>query len=475
MFRTLRNRLILSHILPPLVIIPVMGIALIYVLETQFLIPRLASNLLGDARLLSEITRAEYTFWGNPVFFERLLGRVEMDPSIRVMFLSRDGVLLFSNDPADRPQLGRQVSIPGLADIQGGSEMVTIQYSSRLILTDLIDVFTPVFSPNQQVIGIVRVSYHVASSSDLLPQMRSVIILILLVGLALGLILGLLLAVNIGKPVRKVTQAIYDLGQGNRREPLAEQGPLELRAQIRAINYLVERLFNLEQSRRQLLANLVHELGRPLGALHAAIQALSRGAGKDPALLTDLTEGMDEEVLQMQAILTDLTHLHDQVLGTLELNREVVSTGRWLQKTLTPWREAAGQKGVEWIEEIPTDLPEVLIDPGRLAQAVGNLASNAVKYTPAGGSITVSTGTQDTQLWIRFLDTGVGIAPEDQEKVFTPFYRGSQGSRIKQGMGLGLSIARDLVIAHGGRIEVESTPGAGSRFTIWVPLTPIHS
>ena len=98
-----------------------------------------------------------------------------------------------------------------------------------------------------------------------------------------------------------------------------------MRDLIREVNILVTRLHSLEQARSQLLANLVHELGRPLGALRSAIQALHRGADKDPALYQDLTVGMDEEAARMQNILIDLTHLHDQILGPLELNLEKIS------------------------------------------------------------------------------------------------------------------------------------------------------
>jgi signal transduction histidine kinase len=105
----------------------------------------------------------------------------------------------------------------------------------------------------------------------------------------------------------------------------------------------------------------------------------------------------------------------------------------------------------------------------RFAQVIGNLASNAVKYTPAGGSVSVDAGQEDGQVWIRFSDSGPGIPTEEHEKIFLPFYRSSSGKRIKQGMGLGLSIAKDLVTAHGGHISLESSPGAGSRFTVWLP------
>jgi two-component system sensor histidine kinase BaeS len=269
--------------------------------------------------------------------------------------------------------------------------------------------------------------------------------------------------------LQNVTQAIYGLAHSGKSDPLAEQGPAELRDLTRSVNVLVARLSSLEMARRQLLANLVHELGRPLGALRSAIQALSGGAGKDPQLLADLTRGMDEEAARMQHILEDLAQLHYQVVGSLELARQPINLGDWLPGVLISWEQAAREKHLDWQTNLPQDLPSIYADPVRLAQVVGNLVSNAIRYTPSGGSVFVAAGAEDRQVWVRVEDSGPGIKEEERERIFTPFYRGDQGRRLKEGMGLGLSIARDLAQAHGGRIEVESKPGSGSRFILWLP------
>jgi len=285
-----------------------------------------------------------------------------------------------------------------------------------------------------------------------------------------GIILGWSLALNLSRPIRQVTQAINDLAHGNRQAVVEERGPEEIQLLARSFNSLNERLSSLEKARKQLLANLVHELGRPLGALRSAIQALAGGAGRDPQLLADLTTGMDDETARLQNLLEDLAHLHDQVLGTLELDYKPLSISEWLPKVVRPWQEAARDKHLDWSTEISPDLPEISADPVRLASAVENLVSNAIKYTPSGGMVSVGAGVEGAEIWISVQDSGSGIAAEEQEKVFEPFYRGNQGRRFKQGMGLGLSIARDLVEAHGGWIGLESEPGKGSRFTIHLPL-----
>jgi signal transduction histidine kinase len=470
-FDSLRSRLVLSHILPLLVMIPLVGIALVYVIETRVILPQLATKLAGDARLLKEITRAEYELWGNPYFFEFMLSRVQLEPGIRVMFLAPDGRLLYSSDTGDAGVFETYVDAPGLLRARRGEDTISTNYSIWRVNNVLIDAVSPVINSQQQLVGIVRVTYRVASLYELFLQFRELIGVVLVIALLLGGALGLLLAVSIGRPVQRVTRAIYDIASGTRAEMLVEQGPEEVRSLSRAVNYLVERLNGMEIARRQLLANLVHELGRPLGALRSAIHALSKGAGDDPQLLGELTTGMDEETARLQHVLEDLAHLHDQVLGTLEMNLKPIDLSEWLPRMLLPWGEAAHEKKLEWKAEIPADLPTVQADPVRLAQIIGNLASNAVKYTPGGKSVGVTAGTDGDWVWVRVSDSGPGISPEEQKRIFDPFYRGDTGRRIKQGMGLGLSIARDLALAHGGRLEVASQPGAGSTFTAWIPIS----
>jgi signal transduction histidine kinase len=177
---------------------------------------------------------------------------------------------------------------------------------------------------------------------------------------------------------------------------------------------------------------------------------------------------MDTQVGRLHPLLDSLTDLHDQVLGTLELQLQAVALADWLRRTVMPWRQAAHDQGLHWQIDIPDTLPAVEIDPDRMAQVVGNLLSNAIKYTPQG-TVSVEAGVRDGAVAIVVGDTGIGIDPAEQPRIFEPFYRSQRDKRFPQGMGLGLSIARDLVLAHGGRLEVESQLGQGSRFTILLP------
>jgi len=468
MLRTLRNRLILSHLLPLMIVIPLAGIAFIYVFENQVILPGLSDELVTESKLIAELASDRPELWQDADDLTDLTQRLIPQNDARLMFLDANGKLLASTDPFDKDRLGTTMREFDIAAVQKGDSTFHIDYSKGL-KAEVIDVFTPVVSSDNQVRGIVRMSYPYTTIYDELLQMRFIILGILAFALLLGIGLGSFLAVTINTPIQRVTEAINDLAQGNKLEDLDERGPAEIQSLVRSINSLYERLHNLEQARRQLLANLVHELGRPLGALRSAIQSLALGAGDDPQMLSDLTTGMDAEAIRLQYLLNNLAHMHDQVFGTLELDRQWISPSEWLPVVLRPWEEAAHKKNLEWILQIPDNLPNFEMDPFRLAQAIENLVSNAIKYTPKGGAITVSSGVRNGDFWIKVSDTGPGIAPDEQEKIFAPFYRGDQKKRIKQGMGLGLSITRDVVLAHDGEITLESALGNGSSFTIWIP------
>ena len=201
-----------------------------------------------------------------------------------------------------------------------------------------------------------------------------------------------------------------------------------------------------------------------------AAQAMLDGALEDKTLATEFLASMVSEINRLRGLLDTLAHLHDQVLGALELNRQPLDLNAWFPTILAPWREAARQKGLAWNVSIPPDLPPLKADADRLAQALGNLLSNAIKFTPPDGIVSISAGVKDAGIWMQVRDTGPGISPAEQAKIFTSFYRGQTSGRFPQGMGLGLTIAHDLVAAHQGRLEVESDLGQGSRFTIWLPL-----
>jgi two-component system sensor histidine kinase BaeS len=467
--RSLRTRLILSHVLPLLVVTPLVGITLAYLFETQVLLAGLSDELEREASLVATVASDYPQIWFDPELAQAFTARIGERLAGQVMLLSTNGTLLASTDPADQERLGQQLDVPGFREALLSGRAVRVDYGERLG-TGAAEALVPVFI-NMQATGVIRLTDALSSVYVRFPRTRTFIAWVIAAGLVVGVGLGWFLALGLERPLRRATGAITSMAEGQPLALLPEQGPREVRLLLRAFNTLAERLQSMEKARRRLLANLVHEVGRPLGALLSAVQALGGGADEDVTLRRELVGGMEAESKRMQRLVDELTHLYDQALGSLELDRRPTALSPWPTQIVAPWREAAQNKGLHWRTDLAADLPIVEIDSDRLAQALENVMSNAIKFTPPGGQVVVSAGAEAGEVWIRVRDSGPGIAPEEQACIFTPLYRGSAGRRLPQGMGLGLSIARDLVGAHGGRIQVQSAADAGSVFTIWLRAT----
>ena len=458
----LRSHFILSHILPVLVIVPLFGLLILYVVQTQLLIANISNSLTEQAEIIAEVANTQPGLWRDTAVAETYIGRISPRLEVSIMLMDASGVLLATSDPAYTAQYGQPLTYPGLDQALTGERLLAVSGAQ-------IDVTVPAMNTQEQVVGLVRVTNELDRATARFDSLRRFILAMVGLELALGVVMGLLLALNLERPLARVTAAIFAVGQGQ-ASPIPESGPTEVRQLAQAFNSLLGRLETLESSRRRLLANLVHELGRPLGALRSAVYSLRHGGDQDEVLRQELLAGMEAELARMQPMLDDLAQLHEQVLGTLHLNRQETLLVEWLAPVLAPWREAAQAKGLHWQVNVPLTLPLVPLDRARMAQAVGNLLSNAVKYSRPGGRIDVPAGREAGTIWLRVSDTGPGIPAGELAHIFDPFYRGQQETRFPQGLGLGLTIARDLVEAHGGHLEVTSRPGQGSHFTIYLPL-----
>lgn len=468
---TLRSRLILSHIFPILVILPLISGIFLYLLQTQVYLTNMASELDRQAVLISDIAGAYSEIWRYPERRQSFVESISLNASTKVTLMDQNGMLLASSDDADSGREGERVFEPDYEQFLSGGRHAVVNYNNGTIT----DVTVPVLTQNGLLAGFVRLENPLASVSQRYQELRRMTLGVLAGGLILGLAMGLLLANDIQKPIRRTTEAVYELASGRQLMPLVEEGAEETRMLLRAFNTLAERLRTLEESRRKLLANLVHELGRPLGALQSAVTALSGGADEDVQLRRELLGGMDDELHRMRSMVDDLAQLYEQELGSLELERRPVDLNEWIVRATAPWRQAALDKGLRWHAEISRNLPVMEIDADRLAQALGNLLSNAIHYTPSGGQVTLRAEERADAVVIEVVDTGPGIQTEERERIFTPFYRGKAARRFSDGMGIGLTITRELVTAHGGRLELESQPGSGSRFSIILPVASVDS
>jgi signal transduction histidine kinase len=389
--------------------------------------------------------------------------------------LQRDIILLTPNgssvtSPIALNAAERQpLTANDLAVLQSGQPLTKSQYN--LSLTDTqAEAFAPTLDAQRVIVGIVQVTDRLGDVYQSFQRIRNLVILAVLGALIVAIALAWWLAQRTERRLQGVTRAVEQVADGHAPELTPESAPHEFRGVLQAVQALSDRLKSSEELRKRLLANLVHELGRPLASLQAAIHALQQGAAQDAALREDLLHGMDDQVERLKPLLDNLASLYKQSIGPAELRREPIGLSEWLPQVLITWQAAAQAKGLIWHTHFPADLPIVSIDPNQMAQVIGNLVANAIQYTPSGGRISIEAEQAIDRAWIAVEDTGSGIAPDVSAHIFDPFYRGAPGQRFPQGMGLGLAIARDIARAHGGDITVQSAVGQGCRFTIDLPL-----
>lgn len=468
MLKSLRSRLLLNTLIPLLIIIPVTGILITYLLETQVFLGNLTAELTRQAVLVADTASAYVEIWHDPVRAQAFVTRVSPRVTAKVMLLDPAGRLIVSSDPDDSFLIGQIFNVPDVK-ILSDSEV-----KAEIVMNDkkVTEIIVPVFSgSNGVLIGFVQLANPLTNIYERSQTLRQVMIFVLAGGLILGILLSWFLAHDLERPIRQTTDAAYHLASGQNPSPLPESGLTETRVLQRAFNTLVERLQTLETSRKRLLSNLIHELGRPLGALRSASQALLGGAGDDPQLRQELVQGMDDELVRLQGLLNELSHLHEQVLGSLDLNIQPIAIESWVTGLLPPWQRLAADKHLQWeIEFDPTTPQTANFDPDRMAQVLENLFSNSIRYTPPCGHLWLKTSSSEDGWQISIRDDGPGIDSEEADRIFEPFQRGKSAQRLPEGMGLGLSIARDLVQAHQGTLTFTSEPGKGSCFVVRLPV-----
>jgi signal transduction histidine kinase len=235
-----------------------------------------------------------------------------------------------------------------------------------------------------------------------------------------------------------------------------------------AFNRMSAELQNLEQSRRDLVANVSHELKTPIAAIRAHLENLLDGVEHpDPHTL----QVMLSQTERLSRLIEQLLELSRLESGELPLQREDVPLAPLVTQVLSEIDVARSDSGVAVQSELPEDLPAVDADRERVHQVLYNLLDNAVRFTPSGGAVTVSAQRHNGSVEVRVADTGVGIPPEHLPRLFERFYRADPArSREDGGTGIGLAIARSVVEAHGGHIRAESELGKGSVFTFDLPV-----
>jgi signal transduction histidine kinase len=279
-----------------------------------------------------------------------------------------------------------------------------------------------------------------------------------------ALLIALLLAETLSRPLRRIRAGADQLERGDLDTRVEPGGAPELRSTARALNRLAETLEHAEELRKAGVADLAHELRTPVNGLLARIEAAQDGVLPQAENLA----AMHDEAVRLTRLLDDLARLADAEQPGLLLEKQPLDLADVAAGAATSFAPQFAEAGIAFA--VRSEPAWVSGDSGRLERIVDNLLSNALRYTEPGGEVTLSVAQADGEAVLDVVDTGIGIAPDDLRHIFTRFWRGDRSrSRATGGTGIGLAIVWELIRAHDGRIDVDSTPGQGSRFHVTLP------
>ena len=291
------------------------------------------------------------------------------------------------------------------------------------------------------------------------------------VALISSLLVAFWLARWVGDPLQEIVNASRQMPSAVAK-PVTPRGPHEVQELTRAFNEMNTRVQTSQQSQREFVANVSHELKTPLTSVQGFAQAILDGTADTPESRQQAARVIYNEAGHMHRMVLDLLDLARLDAGTLDLQRTPVDLRALLNSIAEKFTPQAHCAGVS-IRVDSAALPAITGDGDRLAQVFSNLVDNALKNTHSGGSVTLRAALAGSEVQVDVADTGAGISSEALPHIFERFYQAdtSRPGGEKHGTGLGLAIVKEIVGAHGGKISVRSTPGAGSTFTVTLPLT----
>ena len=295
---------------------------------------------------------------------------------------------------------------------------------------------------------------------------------LLLVALGVGLVvagaLAWYLSRRIAKPVLALSAAADRIADGKYDIAVPDvPGSGEVSHLAERFRQMASRLAEAEEQERNFLMSVSHELRTPLTAIRGHVEALREGLIDDPDAEAESLSVVAMEAERLERLVGDVLDLAKLDAHRFTVLHEEVDMGSLVDQVYAAYGEEARRRGIDYVCDGNGGGPVIVSDGDRVFQIVSNLLNNAFRWTPDGGRIELALVAANGTISVSVADTGPGIKPADQERIFRPFW-----SRDGGGTGLGLAIARELAVALGGRIELESEPGAGSRFDLKLPATP---
>ncbi len=465
MFRHIRWRLLATYLVVILLALSFLGVHLALDSEARYL-AQVESGLLAQARLIAvhvspavaagdqARTQAELRgtqFPGNPSVLvldpgEQVLALHAADPSFRAgAHLGREGI----------PAALRGIESAGSTRVDG----VPVVYGAVPIQAD------------GEVVGAVYVALPVHELAAQIRHTRVFVGWTILLTMLWAALVSFLLAQRIAGPIQEMRTATARMAAGELDQRVRVRTNDELGDLARSLNYMAAELERLDAMRREFVADASHELRTPVANLAVAVEALRAGLPARAAQAAPLVDAIEREVARLRALVETLLDLSAIESGRVQLHMVPTDLSDLTGRVIESFRARATQRGVEVAHGVAVRPVSALADPDRMTQVVSNLVDNALKFTPSGGRITLTVEERRGRALIRVDDTGPGIPPSDLPHLFDRFFKADRSRTGRGGAGLGLAIAKRLMVMQGGDLTAENRPDGGARFTATLPAS----
>jgi two-component system OmpR family sensor kinase len=463
MFNSLRSRLWLTYALLIGLVLCVVGAAIVLVVyrgniplqQAALSLQTLRLNALPKLRAAADLT---------PETLQSMLTRSTSQIRGRIVVLTADGQIVadsLGEEGANLPDFGDtplQTEVGALPFFYRDSNGQGWYYIIEKINDERLALFA-VNRPRLQIVTIFR------------DQFLGPLVQAGLLAMMVAFILSLLMSRWITAPLRRISREARQVADG-RAHPIPLEGPEEVRQLAASFNAMTRQVQETQQSQKDFVANVSHELKTPLTSIQGFARAIQDGTAQSETELDQAANVIESEAARMNRLVQDLLTLTKMDAGTAAFTFQPMDINPLLkaaQHKFWPRIEAAG---IQFDVNMPSDSVMVQGDPDRLMQVLDNLLDNALKFSTSGDKITLSSEVKPDEVLINVIDTGEGIPAEELSRIFERFYqvdKARTGGEVR-GYGLGLAISQQIVKAHGGTLTVSSHPGEGSHFVVKLPL-----